>query len=64
LLHPAFLLLCNLMRTLVLWLRVVEEVFSGVIDGHKTQGVHNTMWELACVGAGLLAKAAGQSKQL
>ncbi|ARB26723.1 hypothetical protein B5P22_05405 [Pseudomonas tolaasii] len=44
-----FLLLCNLPPTLVLWLAVVEEVFSGVIEGYARK----PMWELACVGAGL-----------
>ncbi|MBW4795155.1 hypothetical protein [Pseudomonas tolaasii] len=46
-----FLLLCNLPPTLVLWLAVVEEVFSGVIEGYARK----PMWELACVGAGLPA---------
>ncbi|KAA6192907.1 hypothetical protein F3K52_23085 [Pseudomonas lactis] len=36
--------------TLDLWLAVVEEVFSGVIEDHKNRGGHHSVWELGCLG--------------
>jgi hypothetical protein len=58
LLHPAFLLLCNLAPTLVLWSAVVEEVFSGVIASHKKgRKSQGSPTFFMAVGAGLPAIA-------
>ncbi|MCF4988913.1 hypothetical protein GIW56_03840 [Pseudomonas gessardii] len=35
-----FLLLCGVRSTVVLSMGVVEEVFSGLIAGHKKAGLH------------------------